>query len=327
MKELYLANMWPQIVTEKGTRLLEKQGYITTGNWLDDNYNYSSADKIVHPYANFGQSVVITEENPKLWKKVVSYILFPDSLLGWDIENKKYLFKKNNDAEQLLINSSKCLSHSNYSSQLVSNTYENMQNIILPLGVDTDSIKNSSTETHKGLRVVWNHMWRSDKGTYEAFNIISDLAPKYPNVEFWIGQANTWSNRDSDSYKQECNSKLKILYDIVNVRFFNRITNQEKYWAWLKHTDIGFSTSFQEGFGLSMMEQEAAGIACVVPNEEAYPELHAGCLILNRSQLTQGIMSLIENPIERKSLSQSCLENASKYDTSTWVNLLADYLK
>ena len=328
MKELYLANMWPQMVTERGVRLFEQNGFETSGNWLNKKVNYQNADKIVLPYADFGQPILITEATPELWGKVVSYILFPDSLIGWDHEKRKYLFQKNPKAEQILLKSPNKLSHSKFSSQLADTTYGYMQNVTIPLGVDTDSIKNSVADKHNGLRVLWNHMWRSDKGTYEAFDLISDLAPKYPNVEFWIGQTDTWeTQRDKASFRQQCESKLKTLQNMGNVRFFNRIRDQKEYWSWLNQADIGFSTAFQEGFGLSMMEQEAAGIACVIPNAEVYPELHVGCLIVERPKLSEGLQVLLEDPNKRKFISQGCVDNASKYDTSIWVKSLTDQLK
>jgi glycosyltransferase involved in cell wall biosynthesis len=169
-------------------------------------------------------------------------------------------------------------------------------------------------------------MWRSDKGVLEAFDLIADLSLRYPKVEFWIGQSNTWNTRDSQLFIEGCKPRLRQLQNINNVRFFDRIKRQKEYWSWINQADISFSTAFQEGFGLSMMEQEAAGIACVVPNAEAYPELHGGCLIVDRSKLSEGLQFLIQNPNERKSVSQSCKDNASKYDTSIWVENMVRHL-
>lgn len=325
MKELYLANMWPQIVTEKGVKLLERHGFNTSGNWLSGNNDYTHADRIVLPYADFGKPVLITEAEPELWQKTISYILFPDSLVGWDFGKKCYSYRKNGNAEEILQRSIKRLSHSNYSSELVRVTY-GVSNLTVPLGIDSDSIKAREVEQHKGLRVLWNHMWRSDKGIAEAFDIIFDLAIKYPHVEFWIGQINTWDVRDGQSFIEKCDQKLKQLQNTDNVKFFNRIKNQKEYWSWISQVDISFSTAFQEGFGLSMMEQEAAGSACVVPNAEAYPELHGGCLIVDRAKLIDGLEFLIQNPIERRSISQSCKDGASKYDTSIWVEKIVEHL-
>lgn len=318
MKELYLANIWPQIVTKKGVGLLEQNGFNPTGNWLNGNNDYSHADRIVLPYADFGKPVLITDSESELWKKTISYILFPDSLVGWDFQKNNYLYQRSKSAEVILQKSQKRLSHSNYSSELARVTY-GVDNLTIPLGIDSDTIKSAEVGQHTGLRVLWNHIWRSDKGTAEAFNIIANLAPSYSQVEFWVGQTNTWDVRDGTSFIEKCAEKLKLLQKMDNVKFFNRIKNQKEYWSWISQVDISFSTAFQEGFGLSMMEQEAAGIACIVPNAEAYPELHGGCLIVDREKLSDGLEFLIQNPIERRSISQNCRDNASKYDTSIWV--------
>ncbi|HKC04440.1 MAG TPA: glycosyltransferase [Patescibacteria group bacterium] len=318
MKELYLANMWPQIVTKKGIELLEQNGFNATGNWLNGNNDHNHADRIILPYADFGKPVLIPESDSELWKKTISYILFPDSLVGWDFKKNHYRYQRDKGAELILQKSQKRLSHSNYSSELARVTY-GVDNLTIPLGIDSDTIRSVEVEQHAGLKVLWNHMWRSDKGTAEAFDIIAKLAPKYSQVEFWVGQTNTWDIRDSKLFTEKCFEKLKLLQKMDNVKFFNRLRNQKEYWAWTSQVDISFSTAFQEGFGLSMMEQEAAGIACVVPNAEAYPELHGGCLIIDREKLAEGLELLIQNPIKRKSISQSCRENASKYDTSVWV--------
>ena len=328
MRELYLANTWPQIVTKRGERLFEQNGFEISGNWLNGKNNYLEADRIILPYADFGDPILITEDTPDLWRKVTSYILFPDSLVGWDFSKNDYLFQKNLNAETIFLKSSNILSHSNFSSQLVTRTYGNRENRIVPLGIDIDSIRNSDGDKHNGLRVLWNHMWRSSKGTYEAFDIISNLAPIYPKVEFWIGQANTWAiYPGAEEFREKCEPKLKSLQDMSNVHFFDRIKDQNEYWRWLNQTDIGFSTAFHEGFGLSMMEQEASGIACIVPDVEAYPELHTGCLIVDRSKLGEGLQSLIESPNKRKYVAQSCVDIASGYDTSIWVKSLTEQIK
>ena len=326
MKELYLANMWPQIVTKRGSQLFEEKGYEVSGNWLNRKANYLNADNIILPYANFGEPVLITEATPALWKKVISYILFPDSMVGWNYSENYYNAQKNIDAEIILSKSLKQLSHSNFSAELVDHTYEKTS-ITVPLGIDIDSINDSKSEKHSELKVLWNHMWRSDKGTYEAFDLISNLAPKYPKVEFWIGQTNSWAEYSgSDKYKEKCIPKLQNLQNMDNVRFFNRVKDQKEYWGWISQADISFSTAFQEGFGLSMMEQEAAGIACVVPNAEAYSELHAGCLIVDRPKLSEGLQTLIESPVQRELVSQSCVNNASNYDISVWVKAITEQL-
>lgn len=326
-KELYLANMWPQIITKRGVNLFEKSGLEPTGNWLDGNVDFSRSFKIIYPYADFGKPIIVSNENDPVWTRIVSYILFPDSLVGWSNDKNKYSMKPKREGRLSLEIPNIVLSHSDFSSNLAKKTYGDFPSQTLPLGVDVDSIGIAPKDEHKRLRVAWNHMWRSDKGAYEAFTLVADLARKYPQIDFWIGQENSWGDKENaERYQELCKPQLQKLQDISNVTFFKRAKHQETYWQWLRQIDISFSTSFHEGFGLSMMEQEAAGIACVVPNEEAYSEFHLGCFLVERKSLFEAVATLIENPIKMTSISQSCKNNASKYDTARWVNSIKEAL-
>lgn len=325
MKELYLANIWPQIVTKRGVQMFNMAGYEVSGNWLNGVEDYTHASNIVLPYADFGKPAKIPCTNDDMWKRVASYILFPDSMVGWNCKTNDYLLRQNDETTAILKKSSKRLSHSIFSSRLIANVYGQGNESVVPLGIDTNSIIEAAQPTqHKDIRVLWNHMWRIDKGTLEAFSIIKNLAQKYPKVEFRIGQLNTWDSRpEALGFKEKCLPILTKLQNMDNVKFYDRIKNQKDYWTWVGQSDVAFSTAFHEGFGLSMLEQEASGIACVVPNAEAYPEIHAGCLIVERDQIETSLEELITNPITRKSVARSCADNSLRYDTSVWVaNLL-----
>lgn len=329
MKEIYLANMWPQIVTKRGVKLFEASGYEVSGNWLNGKQDYAHASNIILPFADFGNPAKPPETSSDLWKRIASYILFPDSMVGWDFSSNRYELRKNPDTEILLNHVPNRFSHSRFSCNLIRHVYGQRDEIVIPLGIDTDSIKEvRDNSPHKGMRVLWNHMWRPDKGTYEAFSIIKSLAKKHPKVEFWIGQTDTWDTRpEALNFKQKCLSILETFQNMDNVKFFKRIKDQKEYWSWVSQADIGFSTALQEGFGLSMLEQEMAGIACVVPNSEVYPEIHTGCLIVDYNELENGLEMLISNPESRKSIAQSGMDNAAKYDTTIWVKNMLENIK
>lgn len=329
MKELYLANMWPQIITKRGVQLIEASGYEVSGNWLNSRLDFSHAQNIILPYANFGKPLPIPEKNSDVWKRVASYILFPDSMVGWNHKSNVYLLRPDPVAQSVLENSTQRFSQSQFSTDLIAGVYGYSDERVIPLGVDTNSIKESvDNAPHKNLRVLWNHMWRKDKGTLEAFSIIKKLAQIHPEVEFWIGQQNTWdAGPDAQDFIDNCVPTLKILQNMPNVEFFDRIKDQRAYWAWVSHADIAFSTAFHEGFGLSMLEQEAAGVACIVPNTEAYPEIHAGCMVVERKEIEKGLETLVSNSDVRKYVAQSCVENSTKYDTSVWVGNLLKNLR
>jgi len=89
---------------------------------------------------------------------------------------------------------------------------------------------------------------------------------------------------------------------------------------------IGFSTAYHETFGLSMLEQAAAGIACVAPYGEVYPETLPEAMLVPRNQIEAAITKLIESEAERKRVAVSCQRNAEKYSIEKFVNRLVRHL-
>lgn len=328
MKKVFFANIWPQILTPRGKASFESKGFKIFGNWLKDKINPQEADIIIYPPADFGDKFSIREQFD-LKKPVIPYILFPDSTVGWDFKNKKYLNKKNPNFQALFDNSiAPTLSHSNFSLNLARKTYKIGGAKTVYLGIDFKTISSLSRPKGEKVKVIWNHMWRSDKGTYEAFSIIEELASSFPNVSFYVGQSYNWGNNpDVKNYINKCLPLVNQIKQKDNVTFTPRIKSQKKYWSFLKQFDIGFSTSYHEGFGLSMMEQAAAGIACVLPNTEAYPEIHKGAKIVARDRISTTIKELIENPKELDKTKRECLENAKKYDIANWVNNVVEIIK
>jgi hypothetical protein len=91
--------------------------------------------------------------------------------------------------------------------------------------------------------------------------------------------------------------------------------------------DIGFSTAYHETFGLTMLEQGCAGVACVVPNHQAYPEIHAGALVVPPAEIGRAIGFLIENPDVWREVARSSQINALQYDVEAVSRTLANVAK
>jgi hypothetical protein len=71
-----------------------------------------------------------------------------------------------------------------------------------------------------------------------------------------------------------------------------------------------------------MLEQGAAGIACIVPNREYYPEIFQGALLAVPYRIGQYVFTLIDNRQFRETVSESCQESASRYDVGQWVDCM-----
>ncbi|MBU1071540.1 hypothetical protein KKG65_04010 [Patescibacteria group bacterium] len=329
-KTIYFANAWKGLITKTARQQLENLGWTVDGNWLNGK-NINSLYKVIFiAPAYFDKAIII---NPKEFptSKVFTYLLYPDELVGWNFKTSSYL-KEKQKAFIPLLKTTTILSHSQYTLDLVASTYGeslNQTGHITYLPIEFNNIQKVRTgmSTRRGttIKVLWNHMWRSDKGIGKALTIVDQLSLRYPDVEFYVGRKESWGkNPDVNTVKRQTKEVLLKLQTRNNV-FFRPGFNSSKiidYWKFLTQFDIGFSVSPQEGFGLSMLEQAAAGVACVMPSKEAYPEIHSGGLLVQN--VAEGVSDLIKNSLKRKEVSQKGIKNASKFNAENWTERILE---
>lgn len=325
-KSVYISNAWRNLVTETAHKRFEENGWAVDGNWLNGE-NITSLHKVIlaAPAHFDGALIIYPEDFPE--SKTFAHLLYPDEMVGWNFQNGTYLKEQQKSFIPLLENSP-VLSHSKYTLELAASTYGkslNQTRQITHLPIEFNKIqKTTSDVSPRGngkTRVLWNHMWRSDKDVNTALTSVDQLSSTYKEVDFYIGRENSWgSNPDVNSVKNQAQSTLDRLHDKTNVYFQPSFSskNMVDYWRFLSNFDIGFSVSTQEGFGLSMLEQASAGIACVMPPTGAYPEIHPGGLLTQN--VAEGISELIENPVSRRNISESGIENALKFNAEDWAD-------
>jgi len=172
-------------------------------------------------------------------------------------------------------------------------------------------------------------MWRKDKGFIHALKITTNLANKYSNIDFYVGRKEDWGGGNIHNLQAAYANALSSIKKekLKNICFIDKFKTQINYWRFLKSVDISFSCSFHETFGISMLEQEAAGIACVVPNIEAYPEIHKGALQSPLSSIQNNLEELIINKAKRNKVSNSCKKNAVNYSIEKFVDNLTSHIK
>ncbi len=330
-RSLYIANAWGSLITETARSHFQNQGWEVDGNWLNSKDISPTHKVILAAPAYFDGAVIIYPQNfPS--SRIFAHLLFPDELVGWDFQSQRYKMKQQGEFVSLL-NESPIFSESNFTLELALSAYGeliNPERHITYLPIEFEKIRKVNIETNmtsrkSTIRVLWNHMWRSDKGVLEALSIINQLSSRYPDVEFWIGREESWStNPDVDFVKRRAQPILSQLREKNNV-FFQpnfKTSSSVNYWRFLAQFDIGFSVSPQEGFGLSMLEQAAAGVACVMPPREVYSEIHANGLLTEK--IAEGIAELIDNPLRRKEISQKGVENASRFNAEDWARRILD---
>lgn len=333
MITVFLEDVWEEIITEKGKRLLAEEEIKLEGNIFGKHPKKLTDLKQV-------DLIVATDSNLKLlnWAKihkvpVIYYALFPDLILGWDYQANRYKNYLTSNFKTRIVKVQQILVNSTYTKSLLKGQLpQHIDLKICRLGIDFKSISCRTanlTTTPKRLKVLWNHMWRKDKGFIDAISIILDLAEKFPQTDFIVGRKEDWSGSALKELKKIYHRFLAQIKekDIQNISFLEIIPPQEDYWSFLKSVDISFSCARHETFGLSMLEQEAAGIACVVPDAEVYPEIHSGAMLLPYDKIESGLVKLIEDKRLRNQLSRQCKKNASKYDIDKFVINFSQHIK
>jgi glycosyltransferase involved in cell wall biosynthesis len=116
------------------------------------------------------------------------------------------------------------------------------------------------------------------------------------------------------------------LEPLSNVRYSRHFPTREEYWDFISSVDIAFSCSYHETFGIAMLEQAYAGAACVVPNSVAYPEVHAGTLVVEPSRVAEGISSLLQDAAQWTQVAASSRANAAKYTVEQTVKTLLTFV-
>lgn len=328
-KTLYLANISEEHISCTGRELLEREGWQIDGNWINGAQFSDNYKVILLASAQFGDAFIFTYKELK-GSRVFNYLLFPDELVGWDCEGKRYIKRPTLFFKDVLY-SFPVLSSSEFTLKLVVDTYKdsvNKERQVSYLPIEFQKIRHEAarlTKDSKRVTVLWNHMWRSDKGFPEAMSIIERLSRQYPEVEFHIGRDEKWGLRpDVPKIKSQTRPILNILSRRENIFLHRQFKDPRDYWQFISSFDIGFSVSFHEGFGLSMLEQAAAGLACVLPNRESYPEIHKGALITEN--VAEGIATLIEDSLKRLEISQSCIENARRFNAEEWTTRLSQII-
>lgn len=326
MITVYLENVWEEIITERGRSLFLEKGVNLEGNLFNKKANNTKG-------VSSAQLIIATDPQLSILQRakinnipVIFYALFPDQITGWDYKHNTYkngvvynFSKKINQVEKVLVNS-------NYSKNLLkSHLNSPIEFKVCYLGIDYKSISQKSvnkTEKQKSIKVLWNHMWRKDKGFIYALSIILYLARKFPKVDFYIGRKEEYAGGEIKQLKEFYRHFLYLIEkeNIKNIYFVEYFYRQRDYWDFLKTMDISFTCSPHETFGISMLEQQAAGIACVVPKIEVYPEIHKGSLQVTQNGIEKGIEKLILDKELRTKIGKACVSNSSKFKIETFVS-------
>lgn len=186
---------------------------------------------------------------------------------------------------------------------------------ILPLGMDfkgRTNVKDSTVAT-----ILWNHRWEADKNPDEFFRSLLKL--KANQIEFRLIVCGKALNRLPKIFKE-----IERLFkkELIHLGY---VKTREAYINLLEQSDILFVTSYQDFFGISVVEAIHHGCYPILPNRLAYPEhipvlSHEDHLYNNENEMMQLLRSAVKS---RQDISH-VQNHVSQY---SWANLIGDYDK
>lgn len=113
--------------------------------------------------------------------------------------------------------------------------------------------------------VLWNHRWEYDKNPGDFFRALKVLKDK--GLDFKLVVLGENFRRSPKEFQQARES----LGD--RILQFGFVAEQKEYCAWLQRADILPVTSYQDFFGISIVEAVYAGCCPLLPRRLSYPEL------------------------------------------------------
>jgi glycosyltransferase involved in cell wall biosynthesis len=333
---LYLANMWDELISERGLRLLEERFGDVRGNWLR-GARKARWDDLSPTHLLVAPSVLPESMTPSSADlrslPCVAWTLYPDQMLGWNLQANCYRFEIPPAIKAVLDSVPVVAANSGFTAALFAGIGDYALRVC-HLGIDATTIQRAQPRRREPqpLAVVWNHMWRTQKNFHGALEIMLFLARRFPNVRFFIGRQDSWADHDhSPDWLRDAYARFQATVrttGLHNIGMLPHQPSQAAYWQGLASMDIAFSCSYEESFGVAMLEAACAGLACVVPNRGAYAELHSHALVTapDDAAVAAGVERLILDAHLRATIAEAGQKQARRLDVRVAVETLTDLL-
>ncbi len=151
-------------------------------------------------------------------------------------------------------------------------------------------IKKTISEQRNFPLILWNHRWEHDKNPEDFFNALFQINDE--GIHFKLAVVGEQYKNSPDIFNV-AHKKLK-----EHILHFGYIESYTEYNKWLNKCDIVISTSFQENFGISIVEAIGSGNFPLLPDRLSYRELipekyHKLCIYKNQKDLVGKLKKLI----------------------------------
>lgn len=141
--------------------------------------------------------------------------------------------------------------------------------------------------------ILWNHRWEHDKDPDVFFGALAALADR--GLDFRVAVLGERYRRIPPAFQ----GGLDRLGD--RILQFGYVPSRERYFEWLRRSDVVVSTARQENFGVAIVEAVRSGCLPLLPNRLSYPELipsahHSTCLYENQEELVERLSEAVTFP-------------------------------
>jgi glycosyltransferase involved in cell wall biosynthesis len=187
---------------------------------------------------------------------------------------------------------------------------------VLPIGMDYPKDLKRSTDSLPPV-VLWNHRWENDKNPLEFFETLKQI--QRMGIEFRL----IVCGKSFKEYPAIFDEAKKIFHnELIHFGYAHSIVD---YHQLLGQSDVILATSWQDFFGISIVEAIYSGSYPILPNRLAYPE-HIPEMIRNDhiyNDKEQMIKLLTKVLLNKKNQNAVALKH--HVDKYAWARCIEDY--
>lgn len=189
----------------------------------------------------------------------------------------------------------------------------------------------NNRKQHDNFIIVFSGRLIPEKGILQLIQAMQ-LLKDYLDIKLVIiGSGSLGSNEKLTPFQQQLQEEAK---DLANIHFTGYIAYHEMA-CYLHQADLAvLPSTWEEPFGLTMAEAQAAGLPIITTKQGGIPEVvsEQNAILLDTDKhfvenLAAAILDLYEHPEKRKQMSAASLERSKLFDKETYAKNFFEALK
>ena len=321
--------------------------YIKMEGWWNKVKKYFFQKTVSNPYYHYSIEYFLHEAIKDIRKKHFDAIILENrpaySLKLKAVTDAKIIYHLHNDhlnksvaqANALYNNADQIITVSDYIKECVQtiNSQDTKTTTVLN-GIDLATFATQTDnheKQHDGFMMVFSGRLIPEKGILQLIQAMQQLKA-YPDIKLVIiGSGSLGSNQDLTPFQQQLQDAVQGLN---NIRFTGYIAYTEMA-RYLQEADVAVLPSvWEEPFGLTVAEAQAAGLPIITTNQGGIPEVVTpqNAILLDTGEhfvdhLAAAILDLYEHPEKRRQMAAVSLERAKLFDKETYAKNFFNTLK